>query len=109
MRVKKHAVRGNEPRTLAWGLLALVLFALCYIHQSRYTFATAFSRLALLETVVSHGRLEIDRYRAKTSDTALVNGHHYSDKAPGTAALALPAFAAAARVQIGRASCRERV
>ncbi|OQC68348.1 MAG: hypothetical protein BWX48_00079 [Verrucomicrobia bacterium ADurb.Bin006] len=98
MRVKKHAVRGNEPRTLAWGLLALVLFALCYIHQSRYTFATAFSRLALLETVVSHGRLEIDRYRAKTSDTALVNGHHYSDKAPGTAALALPAFAAAARV-----------
>jgi hypothetical protein len=73
-----------------------MFFALSYIHQGRFNFGTPNARLDLLHAIVEHGTLRIDAYATNTADKALYEGHLYSPKPPGTAALALPAFAAAA-------------
>jgi hypothetical protein len=52
----------------------------------------------LLRSVCEGYGIAIDRWHQRTPDKAKHDGHYYSDKAPGTAALALPAFAAAAGV-----------
>ncbi|MGD0537917.1 MAG: hypothetical protein ABSC03_09765 [Verrucomicrobiota bacterium] len=49
-----------------------------------------------MRTSVLNGAIVLDAYHELTPDTALVRGHYYSDKAPGTVALAMPAFAACA-------------
>lgn len=78
------------------GLAVWLLGLLFYVHPRAYDAPTPFSRLALLHALVQDRTLAIDRWHARTPDKAFANGHYYSDKAPGTAALALPAFAAAA-------------
>ena len=78
------------------GLAIWLLGMLLYVHQGRFDSPTPFSRLALLHALVRDGTLAIDRWHERTPDKAFAKGHYYSDKAPGTAALALPAFAAAA-------------
>jgi len=72
--------------------------ALFYVHQQRFDAPTPFARLASLHAVVQERTLAIDRWHQRTPDKAFHDGHYYSDKAPGTAALALPAFATAAAV-----------
>ena len=81
--------------------ILIVWLALSFVHQKLYYSATPASRLDLLHAVVMDGSLALDRRRAKTPDVAWVNGHYYSDKAPGTATLALPAFVSAAGVLRG--------
>jgi hypothetical protein len=51
-----------------------------------------------LHALAQEGTLAIDRWHQRTPDKALHDGHYYSDKAPGAAALALPAFAGAAGI-----------
>ena len=51
------------------------------------------SRLALTRALVEHGSTIIDPYHATTGDKSRRDGHFYSDKAPGTSLLALPAYA----------------
>jgi hypothetical protein len=53
------------------------------------------SRLDLTLAIVDRGTLNIDDYYANTGDYAVINGHHYSDKAPGASFLAVPVYAAA--------------
>lgn len=54
------------------------------------------SRLNLTRAIVEQGTLQIDAYRTQpgwsTEDSALYNGHYYSDKAPGSALLAVPFY-----------------
>ena len=52
------------------------------------------SRFDLVRAVLEQGALRIDAYHENTGDKAFVNGHYYSDKAPGLVLLALPAAAA---------------
>ncbi|MCZ7641031.1 MAG: DUF2079 domain-containing protein [Verrucomicrobia bacterium] len=85
-------------KTTTWLLAAWLLLALVAVHQRGYDSATPVSRLNLLQELVGRGTLNIDRVHQNTPDKAYFGGHYYSDKAPGTAALALPAYAAAARV-----------
>ncbi len=73
----------------------LFLFASGYIQQQPAHCPTPLSRLDLLHAL-AHGRVQIDAYRSNTPDVAEYEGHYYSDKAPGTVALAWPAFAASA-------------
>lgn len=54
------------------------------------------SRFDLLRAIVERHTLQIDAYHENTQDKAHVNGHYYSDKAPGLVFLAVP-FALAAR------------
>lgn len=75
------------------GIAILFLLLSSYVHQSPTHAPTAISRLDLLHSIV-RGRVNIDAYHKNTPDKADYHGHYYSDKAPGTVALALPAFAA---------------
>jgi len=69
-------------------------FSLAFVHQGWFDSPTPVSRLDLLFALVADGEVRIDAYHENTPDKALHHGHYYSDKAPGTVALALPAFAA---------------
>jgi len=72
-------------------VFAFFLICLAFIHQKRFDSATPLSRLDLLHAVFVHGTLRIDNYD-NTPDKAVFAGHTYSDKAPGTVALALVPF-----------------
>lgn len=50
------------------------------------------SRFDLVRAVVEHGTFAIDRYEGNTGDDSVRDGHHYSDKAPGAAALCVPTY-----------------
>jgi hypothetical protein len=52
------------------------------------------SRFDLVRSLVERRRLDIDPFHINTEDKAFRNGHYYSDKAPGAAFLAVPAYAA---------------
>lgn len=83
--------RPRPPRTARspWILFLLLVFAFGYTHQRKYDSPTPMSRLALLRAIVEDGSVCIDRNHLLTPDKAMLDGHYYSDKAPGTAALAL--------------------
>jgi Gpi18-like mannosyltransferase len=80
-------------RACGVGIVALLAFAAAYVHQPIARCPTAESRLDLLHALVC-GTVKIDRYEGNTPDKASYGGHSYSDKAPGTFVLAVPAFAA---------------
>jgi hypothetical protein len=52
------------------------------------------SRLDQVLAIVDQGVLHIDAYYHNTGDYALYEGHYYSDKAPGTAFVGVPVYAA---------------
>ncbi len=66
---------------IAWGL---VMHAMGWAQLSSYAQVRA----------LAAGRSEIDRWQWETRDKAWVGGHFYSVKAPGLAALTLPAYLA---------------
>ena len=75
-----------------WVILLLLLA--CYVYfLPRFADWSQSSRTALILAIVNEGRLEIDTYASLTGDYAEVNGHRYSDKAPGPALLGVPAYA----------------
>ena len=82
-------------RRVGWGLFFLLWFSFSYFHQP-WTGVNQVSRLDLLHAVFKEGRLEITTYHQNTMDKAVQEGRYFSDKAPGAAALAAPAFGAAA-------------
>ena len=73
-------------------LFCFLFFSLVYIHQRNFDGPTSVSRLDLLHAIVGRGTVCIDAYHHNTTDKAMWEGHYYSDKAPGTVVLALPAF-----------------
>lgn len=54
------------------------------------------SRYDLVLAIAQQGTTRIDRYEANTGDKAFYQGHWFSDKAPGTALLGVPIYAALA-------------
>ena len=79
--------------TFAILLVLAVLLPAAYVQPPwGYNQAT---RLDVLQSLFGHGTIAIDAYHENTGDKALVGGRYFSDKAPGTVALAAPAFAAA--------------
>lgn len=87
-------IMGGIRASGMWGLWALLMVSFTFVHQRHFEGATPVSRLDLLHALVIHRTFEIDAYHENTPDKALFKGHYYSDKAPGTVALALPSFAA---------------
>ena len=78
-------------RGVAW-LLALSLF-LTYAYFVSPPSWNENSRFNLVRSLVERQRLDIDPYHQITGDKAFRDGHHYSDKAPGSALVAVPAYA----------------
>jgi hypothetical protein len=75
----------------------LLFFLLIFIYG--YTFPrwadpNQNSRLNMVVAVVEDGTFKIDPYVSNTVDYAKVGDHYYSDKAPGTAFLGIPVYAA---------------
>lgn len=77
-------------------LLAVLFLCVSYSHQRRFNSPTPASRLALLHALLVQRTVSIDAYHKNTPDKAVFKRSYYSDKAPGTVALALVPFAVAA-------------
>jgi hypothetical protein len=75
---------------LAIFLVSLLCFAWFF---PRWADPNQNSRLNMVVAVVDDGTFKIDKYVANTVDYAKVDGHYYSDKAPGTAFLGIPLYA----------------
>ena len=76
-------------------LLLLALLLVCYAYVlPRWSDWSQNSRLDLVLALADDRSVSIDRYVVNTGDYALFKGHAYSDKAPGPAFLALPAYLA---------------
>jgi hypothetical protein len=56
-------------------------------------------RLAQLHAIVVKHTIRIDAYHEITGDKAFIDGHYYSEKAPGMVAFALPPFALTVWIQ----------
>lgn len=75
--------------------LIILLLLLCYAYvPPRWADWSQTSRLALVRAIVEERSVRIDSFVHTTGDYALIDGHAYSDKAPGPALLAVPAYAA---------------
>jgi len=76
------------------GLIAVALFtAYAYFYQAGGWNQN--SRFALVRAVVEQGTTRIDDYHLATGDKSRVDGHFYSDKAPGLSLTAIPLVAVA--------------
>lgn len=85
------------PYRLEWLVLALV--ALGTLPVVSVVGAQDTSRLALSQSIVERGKVDIDPYWQLTIDRAFADGHWYSDKAPGVALTAVPVVAVARAVE----------
>jgi hypothetical protein len=74
---------------LEW--LVLVLVVLATIPLVGVVGAQDSTRIALTDSVLLRGKVDIDPYWKLTTDRAFKGGHWYTDKAPGMSLLALPA------------------
>ncbi len=79
------------------GLFLLLFISYAYFYQGGGWNQN--SRFALVRAVLNDRSFVIDPYERNTGDKAIFKGHYYSDKAPGTAFLALPVVA------VARAAC----
>jgi hypothetical protein len=71
--------------------LVLVLIALGTMPLAGVVTAQDASRVALTDSIVLRGKLDIDPYWKLSVDRAFAHGHWYSDKAPGVSIVAIPA------------------
>src|SRR5579864_1419050 len=71
-----------------WILAVSLLLSYAYFYQAGGWNQN--SRFDLVRAIVEQGTTRIDAYVDNTGDRALVNGHAYSDKAPGQALTAVP-------------------
>jgi hypothetical protein len=85
MRARELAVRPEAA------LFAMALGAYAYFFQGGGWNQN--SRFNLVRSIVEQHGIVVDDYVHNTGDIAIRDGHHYSDKAPGVAALAVPAYA----------------
>jgi len=76
-------------------IVTFLCILFCYaffIHYIGSGSWNATSRLNLTFALAEKGTFTIDDYHENTGDKALYKGHYYSDKAPGTSFLAVPAY-----------------
>lgn len=81
----------RRGKRLALGLFALLTVTFAYVFP-RWADPNQDSRLKMVVAVVDDGTFQIDKYLGTTVDYAKVNGHYYSDKAPGVAFLGMPVY-----------------
>jgi hypothetical protein len=84
------AIKRERINQIAIFLIALVCYAYFF---PRWADPNQNSRLNMVVAIVDDGTFQIDKYVANTVDYAKVDGHYYSDKAPGVAFLGVPLYA----------------
>ncbi|HEU5200938.1 MAG TPA: hypothetical protein VFU32_14970 [Ktedonobacterales bacterium] len=75
----------------AGSIILLLFFAYCYFIP-RGALWNADTRTFLAASIVDRGQFNIDPYQQYTGDKSSYQGHYYSDKAPGSSLLAVPAY-----------------
>lgn len=85
------AAERKRDRRLFWAVFALLFVSYAYFGQGGGWNEN--SRLDLTRAVVHDGTLAIDEYHRNTGDKSRLDGHYYSDKAPGLSFLSIPAYA----------------
>lgn len=86
------AHRQRKKRGVGAGSVILILFfAYCYFIP-RGALWNADTHIFLAASIVDRGQLNIDPYQQFTGDKSSYAGHFYSDKAPGSSLLAVPAY-----------------
>lgn len=73
-------------------IIVALLLILCYGFFRQVSGWNEYSRYDLVLALVDDQTTRIDRYHENTGDKSFYNGHYYSDKAPGSALLAVPAY-----------------
>jgi len=91
-----------DGRSMAAAFALGVLLCAIYVFP-RWADNNVNSRLDMVVALVDDGGFQIDKYVANTVDYATVNGHFYSDKAPGVALLGAPIYAVLS--MLGRFEC----
>ncbi len=75
------------------GLLIFLVLLCCYGYFfPRWAEWNQNSRMDLTLAIVEQGTIRIDNYYENTGDYAVYDGHVYTDKAPGTSFLGVPAY-----------------
>lgn len=95
LRLTVQRVRGrlHHPRVAVLLPLGLAfLFAFIYT-PPRWQDWNQNSRFNLTRAIVDDGTVRIDRYADNTGDYAEIDGHIYTDKAPGLSLMAVPIYA----------------
>ncbi len=94
-RLAIQRARGSLRQPQASILLPLglaLLFAFIYT-PPRWQDWNQNSRFNLTRAIVDDGTVRIDRYAGNTGDYAEIDGHIYTDKAPGLSLMAVPIYA----------------
>lgn len=91
--MKSLVSRLTAEHLAALGLFGLLVITYTYVFP-RWADPNQDSRLKMVIAVVEDGTFQIDKYLGTTVDYAKVNGHYYSDKAPGVAFVGVPVYAA---------------
>jgi hypothetical protein len=73
-------------------IFVVTLFSYTWVFP-RWADQNVNSRMDTIRAVVEDRTFQIDKYVANTVDYAKVDGHYYSDKAPGVALLGVPIYA----------------
>lgn len=82
----------NAGPSLHVALFMLLLMIFAYT-PPRWQDWNQNSRFDLTRAIVDQGTLKIDDYADNTGDYAIVDGHIYTDKAPGLSLMAVPVYA----------------
>ena len=74
-------------------IILLLILVICYVYFfPRWADWNQNARLDLVLAIVDQGTLCIDDYYHNTGDYALIEGHHYVEKAPGASFLGVPIY-----------------
>lgn len=82
----------QKRHSIGMGSIILILFLAYAYFIPRGALWNPDTRIFLAASIVDRGQLNIDPYAQYTGDKAAFNGHYYSDKAPGSSFLAVPAY-----------------
>jgi hypothetical protein len=82
----------NPRKFISLWLFFFVIFSCIPFFNNGYN-VNAASRMALTLAIIEESKVNIDSYRATTSDISKYGNHYYSDKAPGMSFMALPVVA----------------
>ena len=82
----------RQQRAVGAGSIMLLLLLAYGYFIPRGAMWNADTRIFLAASIVDRGQLNIDPYAQFTGDKSSYGGHFYSDKAPGSSLLAVPAY-----------------
>lgn len=88
--IRHNPARAERRASVLLFLTALIAYAYFF---PRWADPNQNSRLNMVVAVVDDGTFKIDRYVSNTVDYAKIDGHYYSDKAPGVAWMGIPIYA----------------